>query len=83
MVVWIEEEAYLTAGEVCALLGVKLQTLYAYVSRGVLRSYRQGKRRQRLYPLREVEALLRLAPGRERTPRRSALPRADEWIGDT
>ena len=45
MVLWIEEEAYLTAPEVCALLGVKPQTLYAYVSRGVLHSYRQGKRR--------------------------------------
>ncbi len=83
MVVWIEEEAYLTAGEVCALLGVKLQTLYAYVSRGVLRSYRQGKRRQRLYLLREVESLVRLASGRERKPRQVGLPRADEWIGDT
>src|SRR3972149_5395637 len=62
MVVWIEEEAYLTALEVCALLSVKPQTLYAYVSRGVLHSYRQGKRRQRLYLLREGESLLRLRP---------------------
>jgi len=82
MVVWIEEEAYLTAAEVCALLGVKAQTLYAYVSRGVLRSYRQGTRRTRLYLLREVEGLLRLRPGHERRARRRALPRAEEWMGD-
>lgn len=82
MVVWIEEEAYLTAAEVCALLGVKAQTLYAYVSRGVLRSYRQGSRRTRLYLLREVEGLLRLRPGRERRAHRRGLPPAEEWIGD-
>ena len=81
MVVWIEEEAYLTAGEVCTLLGVRPQTLYAYVSRGILHSYRQGKRRQRLYQLREVESLLRLRPARARRPG-THLPRAEEWIGD-
>ncbi len=81
MVVWIEEEAYLTALEVCALLSVKPQTLYAYVSRGVLHSYRQGKRRQRLYLLREVESLLRLRPTRA-AGSRAQLPRAEEWIGD-
>src|SRR3970282_2182575 len=72
MVVWIEEEAYLTALEVCALLSVKPQTLYAYVSRGVLRSYRQGKRRQRLYLLREVETLVRLRPARRPAARARA-----------
>ncbi|MDQ7849109.1 MAG: helix-turn-helix domain-containing protein [Armatimonadota bacterium] len=81
MVVWVEEEAYLTAQEVCALLGVKPQTLYAYVSRGVLRSYRRGRRRQRLYQLREVESLLRLRPARGGSPR-AILPRAEEWVGD-
>ncbi|MDR7426838.1 MAG: helix-turn-helix domain-containing protein [Armatimonadota bacterium] len=81
MVVWVEEEAYLTAQEVCALLGVKPQTLYAYVSRGVLRSYRRGRRRQRLYQLREVESLLRLRPARGGWPR-AILPRAEEWVGD-
>ncbi len=82
MVVWIEEQAYLTAAEVCAALGVKPQTLYAYVSRGVLHSYRQGKRRERLYLLREVEALMRLRPSRERPAQRVGLPRADDWIGE-
>jgi len=82
MVVWIEEQPYLSAAEVCAALGVKPQTLYAYVSRGVLHSYRQGKRRERLYLLREIEALMRLRPTRERRPHRVGLPRADDWIGE-
>ena len=42
-------EEYLTVKEATRLLGVKPATLYAYVSRGVLRSYRQGIKRQRLY----------------------------------
>jgi len=82
MVVWIEEQPFLTRAEVCAALGVKPQTLYAYVSRGVLHSYRQGKRRERLYLLREVEALMRLRPARERRPQRVGLPPAEEWIGE-
>src|SRR2546425_11469349 len=47
--VTIEGEEYLTVREAARLLGVKPATLYAYVSRGVLRSYRQGIKRQRLY----------------------------------
>jgi citrate synthase len=82
MVVWIDEQAYLTAPEACEILGVKPQTLYAYVSRGVLRSFRQGIRRQRLYLRREIEALVRLRPARARGPLRVRLPRAEEWIGD-
>jgi citrate synthase len=82
VVIWIEEQAYLTAPEACEILRVKPQTLYAYVSRGLLRSYRQGIRRQRLYLRREVEALVRLAPGRGRGPLRVRLPRAEDWVGD-
>lgn len=85
MVVWIEEQAYLSAAEACAILGIKPQTLYAYVSRGLLHSYRQGIRRQRLYLRREVEALVRLTPGRRaagRAPRHVGLPEAEEWVGD-
>ncbi len=82
MVIWIEEQAYLTAPEACEILRVKPQTLYAYVSRGLLRSYRQGIRRQRLYMRREVEALVRLAPSRARGPLRPRLPRAEDWVGD-
>ncbi len=57
-------EEYLTAEEACNLLGVKVATLYAYVSRGLLSSYRQGIKRQRLYKKNQVESLLGLRPGR-------------------
>lgn len=53
-------EEFLTAKETCALLGVKPATLYAYVSRGLLRSYRQGIKRMRLYRRHEVEQLTQL-----------------------
>lgn len=85
MVIWIEKQAYLTASEACEILRVKPQTLYAYVSRGLLRSFRQGIRRRRLYLRREIEALIRLVPardGRSREPRRVLLPEAEDWVGD-
>ena len=59
----LDGEEFLTVAEAARRLGVKPATLYAYVSRGVLRSYRQGIRRQRLYRRAEIEALLRLVPG--------------------
>jgi citrate synthase len=90
--VTIEGEEYLTVKEAARLLGVKPATLYAYVSRGILRSYRQGIRRQRLYRRAEVDGLLRLAPSRERgstvvrlrARRRAApgIPLAESWIRD-
>jgi citrate synthase len=55
-------EKYLDGDEASNLLGVKLSTLYAYVSRGVLKSYKQGIKRQRLYKQAELEALLQLRP---------------------
>src|SRR5216683_3678585 len=55
-------ETYLDGGEACRLLGIKVSTLYTYVSRGILRSYKQGIKRQRLYKQDELEALLRLRP---------------------
>ncbi|HEY7654197.1 MAG TPA: helix-turn-helix domain-containing protein [Methylomirabilota bacterium] len=84
----IDGEEYLTGDEAAALLGVKRETLYAYVSRGMLKSYRQGIKRQRLYRRDEIEALVRLAPsGPEETEaagRRSArpaeVPLAESWI---
>src|SRR5436309_12907874 len=88
----VNGEEYLTVKEATRLLGVKPATLYAYVSRGVLRSYRQGIRRQRLYRRTEVEGLLRLAPSRERSSnvvplrarRRAAppIPLPESWIRD-
>lgn len=58
-------ETYLDGNEACHLLGIKVSTLYTYVSRGVLKSYRQGIKRQRLYKRAELEALLQLRPGNE------------------
>lgn len=55
-------EDYLDGNEACNLLGIKVSTLYTYVSRGLLRSYRQGIKRQRLYKRAELEALLQLRP---------------------
>lgn len=54
----VDGERYVTVEEATALLGVKRATLYAYVSRGVLRSYRLGVGRQRLYRQADIEALL-------------------------
>jgi citrate synthase len=80
----LDGEEYLTVEEAARRLGVKRATLYAYVSRGVLRSYRQGIKRQRLYRRAEVEALLRVAPSGEPRPRRrpDEIPLAESWIRD-
>ena len=74
----IQGEQYLSAAEASDELGIKLATLYAYVSRGVLRSYRQGIKRQRLYRRRDVQRVLNLQPSRGEHP----LPHAAEWMGD-
>jgi excisionase family DNA binding protein len=55
-------ESYLDGREASSLLGVKLSTLYTYVSRGILKSYKQGIKRQRLYKQAELESLLRVRP---------------------
>jgi excisionase family DNA binding protein len=73
----VDGEEYLTVDEAARLLGVKPATLYAYVSRGVLRSYREGTKRQRLYRRAELEALRRLDAGQ-----RPKIPPADSWIRD-
>jgi len=73
----VDGEEFLTAKEAARLLGVKPTTLYAYVSRGIVRSYRQGIKRQRLYRRAEIEALVRLGP--RRAPE---IPLADSWIRD-
>jgi citrate synthase len=62
----MDGEEFLTAQEACAILGVKPATLYAYVSRGLLDSYRQGIKRMRLYRRQEVEQLTRLRRPDER-----------------
>ena len=71
-----ENEEFLTAAEACARLGIKPATLYAYVSRGVLPSFREGIRRRRLYRRLDVERLSEVRPSAA-PPR---LPRAEDWI---
>jgi len=89
----LDGEEYLTGEEAAQLLGIKRATLYAYVSRGVLRSYRQGIKRQRLYRRGDVEALLRLSPGDDAEAAESgarlhapaivwSIPLAESWIRD-
>ena len=85
----LEGEEFLTVEEAAHMLGVKQSTLYAYVSRGRLRSYRRGMKRQRLYRRAEIEALMRLAPSRPPLERRtragaeaSPVPQAESWIRD-
>ncbi|HET7770240.1 MAG TPA: helix-turn-helix domain-containing protein [Chloroflexota bacterium] len=73
----LEANEFLSAREACAMLGVKPATLYAYVSRGLLASFRQGIRRERLYRRADVEKLLELRPSIAPAPR---LPRAEDWI---
>lgn len=85
----IDGEEFLTVKEAARRLGVKVPTLYAYVSRGVLRSYRQGIKRQRLYRRADVERLLAVGPSagadaEERTAgeRAPEIPLAESWIRD-
>ena len=67
--------SYLTVDEACALMGVKPATIYAYVSRGTLHSYKQGIKRQRLYREDEIRALMEIQPsGSATTP----APQASE-----
>ena len=72
-------EEYLTVDEAAARLGVKPATLYAYVSRGVLRSYRQGTQRQRLYRRADLDLLRRLQPSGGPPPAPD-IPLAESWI---
>ena len=82
----LDGEEYLTGEEAAAALGIKRETLYAYVSRGFLKSYRQGIKRQRLYRQADVTRLIQLAPASEEpAPERSAAPEvplAESWIRD-
>ncbi|GCE18284.1 helix-turn-helix domain-containing protein [Dictyobacter kobayashii] len=79
-------EHYLDGHEASILLGIKISTLYTYVSRGILKSYRQGIKRQRLYKQAELEALLRLRASDDITPTPidpvSEIPYASDWVSD-
>ena len=82
----LDGEEYLTVEEAAGLLDIKPATLYAYVSRGVLKSYRQGIKRQRLYRRADVEALLRVAPSSGAADEGALarpipeIPLAESWI---
>lgn len=66
---------YLTASEAARMLDVKVTTLYAYASRGRIRSYRRGIKRERFYRRADIEALLELRPSED-----DELPPAETWI---
>ena len=64
---------YLTAQEAAAELGISLDTLYAYVSRGLIRSEASdGQKRSRWYPLEDVQRLKK-HKGEYRHPDKVAL----------
>ena len=65
----------LTAQEAADRLGVKLATLYAYVSRGALHRWREPGSRQSHFDPAEVEELARRGK-----PRRSSLPLALDLV---
>lgn len=80
---------YLDVDEASALLGVKKATLYAYVSRGMIQSYRQGIGRKRLYRRENVEALREVRPSDEsihvdddNVLRDVTLPDVADWAGE-
>jgi len=62
----------LTSDEAARRLGVKLPTIYAYVSRGVLVSHRTADGRRSLFEVAEVEALARRSRTGQRTEGRLA-----------
>lgn len=68
---------YLSANEATALLGIRKQTLYAYVSRGWVRSVAQDQRKERLYLLGDLERLRTRA--QVRAGHESAAASAMNW----
>ncbi len=69
VVVRIDGHDHLSSAQVARYLGIKPETVYAYVSRGVLRRVRLPGRRESFFPLAEVEALVRPSgPTRRRAP---------------
>jgi citrate synthase len=69
----------LTSAEAAERLGVKLGTLYAYVSRGWLKSYKRKVGRQALYRRSDIEALRGVSMP-ERGRRARSLPEASSWV---
>lgn len=80
---------YVDVDEAASLLGVKKATLYAYVSRGTIQSFRQGVGRKRLYRREDVEALRMVRHDEESIHvdddsvlRDVHLPDAASWAGE-
>jgi citrate synthase len=73
----MQKSPFLTSAEAAAALGVRRATLYAYVSRGLLRSEPDPGGRGRRYPAAAVEELRRRAEG-VRDPA-AAAQRALAW----
>jgi excisionase family DNA binding protein len=86
----IDGVEYMDVDEAAELLGVKKATLYAYVSRGVLHSFRQAVGRRRLYRRDAIEQLrevrpsdaLALASTGDDVVRDVTLPDAASWAGE-
>lgn len=93
----IDGVEYLDGDEAVALLGVKKATLYAYVSRGLLSSFRQAVGRKRLYRRADIDSLCELRPADEQpagvtdppahidddgVARDVRLPDAASWAGE-
>lgn len=72
-------EGLLSARDTAALLGVKLDTLYAYVSRGLLRSVAVPGSRERRYRAADVDRF-RAGRGADRTGREALVPVIDSTI---
>lgn len=88
----IDGDVYLDVDEAVTLLGVKKATLYTYVSRGVLKSYRQAVGRRRLYRQADIEALCAIQHEEAQAPaptsvhdgvlRDVRLPEVESWAGE-
>jgi citrate synthase len=66
-------EGMLTSEEAAARLGVKVSTLYVYVSRGLLQSHRAGDGRRSLFRVDDVEHLARRSRGGRSVESRMAV----------
>lgn len=60
----LSKDRYMTAQEAATALGVSLPTLYAYVSRGLIRSSGTTGQRQRRYYAEDIEKLIARKEGR-------------------
>ena len=76
-----KDDALISSRDALAMLDVKSQTLYAYVSRGLIRVDPSSSARARMYLRRDVEAVT--AKGRSTRAATSAAERSLRWGGAT